>query len=43
MEEKVIPADFDNRPVIGPTVEAFLKLLAEIASRHTESEREGAE
>lgn len=42
MEEKVIPADFDNRPVIGPIVEAFLELLAEIASRPVESEREGA-
>ncbi len=42
MEKIEIPADFDNMPVIGPTVEAFLKLLAEIASRSTEYEREGA-
>ena len=42
MKEKVIPADFDNRPVVGPTVEAFIKLLAEIASRPIESEGDDA-
>ena len=31
MEEIIIPPEFDNHPIIGPTVKAFIKLLAEIA------------
>ena len=41
MKEIDIPADFDNKPVIGPTVKEFIKLLAEIASRPMESKNEG--
>ena len=41
MKEIIIPADFDNKPVVGPTVEAFIKLLAEIASRPIEPKKEG--
>lgn len=41
MDDTLIPTDYDNRPVIGPAVEAFIKLLAEIAYRPKESEEEG--
>jgi len=41
MEGIVIPPEFDCWPVIGPTVEAFIKLLAEIAFRPDETEEEG--
>lgn len=40
MEELIIPSEFDNHPVIGPTVKAFIKLLAEIAYRSEQSEKE---
>ena len=33
--------DFDNTPVIGPVVEAFINLLVEIASRMSEPSNEG--
>lgn len=40
MSETVIPSEFDNKPVVGPTVRAFIKLLAEIAFRPQQSEEE---
>ena len=33
MNDITYPNDFDNTPVVGPVVEAFINLLAEIASR----------
>ena len=41
MEGMVIPPEFDHGPVIGPTVEEFIKLLSGIAFRPDESEEEG--
>lgn len=38
MEEIIIPPEFDNHPIIGPTVKAFIKLLAEIAYTVAEAE-----
>ena len=43
MEDTGIRSDFDNSPVVGPTVEAFIDLLAIIASRINESAGESAE
>lgn len=40
MEGIIIPPEFDNHPVIGPTVKAFIKLLAEIAYRSEQPEKE---
>jgi hypothetical protein len=40
MEDVIIPPDFDNHPVIGPTVKAFIKLLSEIAYRSEQPEKE---
>ena len=39
MEEIIIPPEFDNHPIIGPTVKAFIKLLAEIAYKISVSSR----
>ena len=40
MEETIIPPEFDSHPIIGPTVKAFIKLLAEIAYRSEKPEEE---
>lgn len=40
MEEIITPPEFDNHPIIGPTVKAFIKLLAEIAYRLEQPEKE---
>ncbi len=40
MEELIVPSEFDNHPVIGPVVKAFIKLLAEIAYRSEQTEKE---
>lgn len=40
MEELFVPSEFDNHPVIGPVVKAFIKLLAEIAYRPEQTEKE---
>lgn len=40
MEELFVPSEFDNHPVIGPVVKAFIKLLAEIAYRSEQTEKE---
>ena len=40
MEEIIISPEFDNHPIIGPTVKAFIKLLAEIAYRSDQPEKE---
>ena len=41
MNDITYPNDFDNTPVVGPVVEAFINLLAEIASRMAKSTEEG--
>ena len=33
MNEKKIPEEFDNMPIIGPNVKAFIDLLSTIAAR----------
>lgn len=33
MNEKKIPEEFDNMPIIGPNVKAFIDLLSKIAAR----------
>ncbi len=43
MSDTIYPNDFDNTPVVGPVVEAFIDLLAEIASRMSEPTDKGEE
>lgn len=43
MNDITYPNDFDNTPVVGPVVETFINLLAEIASRMAEPTKEGEE
>ena len=40
MTEDDIPEDFDNTPIVGPTVNAFIDLLAKIASRSLQEQKE---
>ena len=43
MKDITYPNNFDNTPVVGPVVEAFINLLAEIAARMAEPTKEGEE
>ena len=40
MREEDIPEEFDNTPIVGPTVKAFIELLAKIAARSLKEQKE---
>lgn len=40
ISESDIPEEFDNMPIEGPTVKAFIELLAKIAARAYREELE---
>ena len=39
-ENSYVPEEFDNMPITGPTVKAFIELLAKIAARAYKEELE---